>query len=187
MFTSMNVALLVGFWRWLRGSQKGGLEADRPSDGRGGNGPMTPVMIVLTVVAALIASVGVGLAARLARRHGLSRWLIPYALQSQKRRGAAPWGRGARLTLHRRPLRAPQRRRLGRDGPRTGRAVGRGVPRLFGGFRDSDGRPPRHTFFFPIDEYESEHVDALAELCRAGFGEVEIHLHHDGDTAESAA
>jgi hypothetical protein len=23
MFTGMNVALLVGFWRWLRGSQQG--------------------------------------------------------------------------------------------------------------------------------------------------------------------
>ena len=25
----------------------------------------------------------------------------------------------------------------------------------------------------------------MAELCRAGFGEVEVHLHHDDDTAES--
>src|SRR5262249_13334178 len=50
--------------------------------------------------------------------------------------------------------------------------------------RDSDGRPPRHTFFFPIEEYEKAYVDALAGLCRAGFGEVEIHLHHDDDTPE---
>jgi hypothetical protein len=56
--------------------------------------------------------------------------------------------------------------------------------RLFGGLRDSDGRPPRHTFFYPLDEYEPEHLDALAGLCHAGFGEVEFHLHHDGDTAE---
>jgi hypothetical protein len=55
---------------------------------------------------------------------------------------------------------------------------------LFGDFRDSDGRPPRHTFFFPQDEYESRHLDALAALCRQGFGEVEVHLHHDNDTAE---
>jgi hypothetical protein len=58
-------------------------------------------------------------------------------------------------------------------------------PKLFGDFRDSDGQPPRHTFFYPIDEYESRHVDALAGLCRQGFGEVEIHLHHDNDTAEN--
>ena len=56
-------------------------------------------------------------------------------------------------------------------------------PRLLGGFRDSDGRPPRHTFFYPAEEYEPEYLDALAGLCRAGFGEVEVHLHHDGDTS----
>lgn len=57
-------------------------------------------------------------------------------------------------------------------------------PRQFGRFRDSDHRPPRHTFFYPLEEYEAEYLDALAELCAAGFGEVEIHLHHDHDTAE---
>src|SRR5439155_412727 len=57
-------------------------------------------------------------------------------------------------------------------------------PKQFGHFRDSDGRPPRHTFFFPIEEYEKEYLDALAGLCKAGFGEVEMHLHHDHDTAD---
>ena len=57
-------------------------------------------------------------------------------------------------------------------------------PRQFGGFRDSDGRKPRHTFFFPAEEYEPEYLDALTDLCAAGHGEVEIHLHHDRDTAE---
>src|SRR5687768_7864511 len=57
-------------------------------------------------------------------------------------------------------------------------------PRQFGQFKDSDGRPPRYTFFFPAEEYEKEDLDALALLCRAGFGEVELHLHHDKDTAE---
>ena len=60
-----------------------------------------------------------------------------------------------------------------------------GYPRLFGAFRDSDGRPPRHTFFYPIDQYQPRHVERLAALCREGFGEVEIHLHHDNDTAEN--
>jgi len=58
-------------------------------------------------------------------------------------------------------------------------------PQSSGQFRDSDGRPPRHTFFYPIDQYEPRHVDELAILCRQGFGEVEIHLHHDHDTAEN--
>lgn len=58
-------------------------------------------------------------------------------------------------------------------------------PRLFESFRDSDGYPPRHSFFYPVEEYEPEYLDMLAGLCRAGYGEVEIHLHHDNDTAEN--
>jgi hypothetical protein len=36
-----------------------------------------------------------------------------------------------------------------------------------------------------MEQYEEKPVEALAKLCRAGFGEVEIHLHHENDTAES--
>jgi hypothetical protein len=60
----------------------------------------------------------------------------------------------------------------------------REYPHSFGEFRDADGRPPQHTFFFPQDEYQPEYLDRLAELCRAGYGDVDVHLHHDGDTAE---
>lgn len=49
---------------------------------------------------------------------------------------------------------------------------------------DSDGRVPQHTFFYPEEEYRPEHLDHLAALCRRGYGDVEIHLHHDRDTAE---
>jgi hypothetical protein len=58
-------------------------------------------------------------------------------------------------------------------------------PRQFARFRDSDGRTPRHTFFYPVEEYEPELMAPLAGLCAGGFGEVEIHLHHDNDTAEN--
>jgi hypothetical protein len=51
-------------------------------------------------------------------------------------------------------------------------------------FRDADGRPPRHTFFTPQEEYDPVILDDLAAFCRQGFGEVEIHLHHRHDTAE---
>src|SRR5215467_7494749 len=60
-----------------------------------------------------------------------------------------------------------------------------GYPTMAGPFRDSEGRPPRHSFFFPGEEYEPGYLDALAGLARRGLGEVELHLHHDGDTAES--
>ncbi len=51
-------------------------------------------------------------------------------------------------------------------------------------FRDADGRPPRHTFFYPQEEYDPAILDDLAAFCRHGYGEVEIHLHHRHDTAE---
>ena len=51
--------------------------------------------------------------------------------------------------------------------------------------RDADGRPPQHTFFYPEEEYLEEHLTKLAALCADGFGEIEIHLHHDNDTADN--
>ncbi len=60
----------------------------------------------------------------------------------------------------------------------------REFPLLFEAHRDSDGRPPQHTFFFPQDEYAPEYLDRLADVCAAGFGDVDVHLHHDADTAD---
>ena len=57
-------------------------------------------------------------------------------------------------------------------------------PRLYERFRDSSGRPPQHTFFFPEDEYRPEYIDPLADLCARGFGDIDVHLHHDHDTPE---
>ncbi|MDV3254796.1 MAG: hypothetical protein LOX98_05110 [Lysobacter sp.] len=48
--------------------------------------------------------------------------------------------------------------------------------------RDADGRPPQHTFFYPEEEYVPAHLEKLASLCADGFGEIEVHLHHDNDT-----
>ncbi len=58
-------------------------------------------------------------------------------------------------------------------------------PKIAARFRDVDGRPPQHTFFYPAEEYRPELLDELSKLCAEGFGEVEIHLHHDRDTAEN--
>lgn len=55
-------------------------------------------------------------------------------------------------------------------------------PTLAGGFRDADGLMPRHSFFFPGEEYDPRYLDRLSRLAAAGHGEVELHLHHDGDT-----
>lgn len=57
-------------------------------------------------------------------------------------------------------------------------------PKLAQEFQDSDGRHPRHTFFYPAEAYSPEDIDGLAQLCRLGLGEIEVHLHHDNDTAD---
>jgi len=61
----------------------------------------------------------------------------------------------------------------------------RDYPALAREFRDADGRPPRHTFFFPGEQYRPEYLGSLAQLSSAGLGEVELHLHHDADDARS--
>jgi len=51
-------------------------------------------------------------------------------------------------------------------------------PHNFDRFRDSDGRRFTHTYFYPAEQYDYGQVEKLAELCRSGWGEIEIHLHH---------
>ena len=61
----------------------------------------------------------------------------------------------------------------------------REYPERFRCFEDTRGRAPQHSFFYPQDEYlVPEYLDRLRGLCEQGFGDVEIHLHHDQDTAD---
>ncbi len=57
-------------------------------------------------------------------------------------------------------------------------------PELLHRFVDADGRGPQHSFFFPGEEYDADYFDLIEDLIEQGGGEVELHLHHDGDTAE---
>jgi hypothetical protein len=50
--------------------------------------------------------------------------------------------------------------------------------------RDADGRPPQHTFFFPIEQPWDPHMHKLSRVVSLGLGEVEVHLHHNFDTPE---
>ena len=58
-------------------------------------------------------------------------------------------------------------------------------PEICTRFRDADGRPPRHSFFYPGEQYDSRLLEPIGEMVEAGLGEVEVHLHHDGDTRDS--
>lgn len=51
--------------------------------------------------------------------------------------------------------------------------------------KDSTGGHPKHCFFYPAEEYRSNLIDMVSEICHNGFGETEIHLHHDNDTSEN--
>ena len=58
-----------------------------------------------------------------------------------------------------------------------------GYPETVRGHVDADGKCPQHTWFYPFDEYRSAHLEKLTRLCSLGYGEIELHLHHDNDTA----
>ncbi len=117
------------------------------------------------------------------RSKNLHTWLGAYALD-RARRSLRPRSAGPRHLLftvcdHFEPLwkdAAPAQARA------RVRAWSEGYPAIFGDFRDADGHPPRHTFFFPCEQYAPEYLDGLAGLARNGFGELEVHLHHDADT-----
>jgi hypothetical protein len=142
-------------------------------------------MMIYLLIAILLVAVGAGWVAWQLRRRHLDRWLIPYILESPKRRSPGH-DEEVHLLLCLADHFEPKSFQAAPDVAlaRVRHWVAE-YPRLLGGFRDSDGRPPRHTFFFPIEEYEPEYLDSLADLCAAGFGEVEVHLHHDRDTPEN--
>ncbi|HUX46151.1 MAG TPA: hypothetical protein VMV57_15505 [Terracidiphilus sp.] len=51
--------------------------------------------------------------------------------------------------------------------------------------RDSVGQPPQYSFFYPQEEYHREILDGVAEIVRLNVADVEVHLHHDHDNADS--
>jgi hypothetical protein len=55
-------------------------------------------------------------------------------------------------------------------------------PAIASSHLDDDGQAAKWTFFYPEEEYRPDLLDALAALTNAGYGDVEIHLHHDGES-----
>ena len=142
-------------------------------------------MLIAFIALFLVVGILLGWLVRQLRRRGMDRWLVPYLLQTPRRRRPRQ-GEDVHVLLcvadHYEPRQYWPPVEVSRA--RVQRWV-EDYPRQFARFRDSDGRTPRHTFFYPVEEYDPEYLDALADLCRRGFGEVEIHLPHNGDTAEN--
>jgi hypothetical protein len=59
------------------------------------------------------------------------------------------------------------------------------IPQVLGEWRDADGIPFRHTYFYPAEQYDPELIECLAQHCLDGWGDIEIHLHHGGDRADT--
>jgi hypothetical protein len=53
--------------------------------------------------------------------------------------------------------------------------------------RDSDDRPPQHTWFYRYDYPNPGCVQTLSESTFRGFGEIEFHLHHGHDSHDMMA
>lgn len=62
----------------------------------------------------------------------------------------------------------------------------RNYPAAVRSYLDDDGQPFRHTYFYPAEQYEEALIDRLAEHCHAGWGEIEIHLHHGVEGPDNA-
>lgn len=140
---------------------------------------MYPLVILLFALIGIAAGLGIWLL----RCRGMDRWLVPYLRQSARRQSPREADEVHLLLCiadHFEPRNGGVSEEVAR------RRLANWVemyPRLYGEIRDSDGRPPRHSFFYPIERYVAEDLDTLAALCRAGYGEIEIHLHHDSDNA----
>jgi hypothetical protein len=64
----------------------------------------------------------------------------------------------------------------------------REYPKRIDRFRDHEGRPFVHSYFYPAEQYDAGLIEILADHCHAGWGEIEVHLHHgipEPDTAEN--
>src|SRR2546421_7012734 len=101
--------------------------------------------------AALVPAGLAALAAWRRRRRNMHRWLPAYLRQALSRRAPRP-GQEVHVLLCFADHYEPKAHRADRERGRQRVAAWCDTfPRQFGGFRDSDGRPPRYTFFFPIE------------------------------------
>ena len=140
---------------------------------------MTPISVLLLGLGLVLVAVPLALIVAECRRKNMQIWLGAYIRRRPRHAGGGPvhvmfafvdhfepgWGRPSHDVEVARVARW-------RDGYKA----------LASRHRDADGRPPQHTFFYPEEEYRAEHLDQIAALCREGYGEIEVHLHHDDDT-----
>ncbi len=67
------------------------------------------------------------------------------------------------------------------------RLWGEEFPKMVETFREQAGIPLKWTFFYPIEQYDTDVLNEIAAICASGNAETEIHLHHADDTEENLA
>jgi len=50
---------------------------------------------------------------------------------------------------------------------------------------DSQGRNFQYSWFYPIDNFDTEIISYLADASREGFGEIEVHWHHKHTSSDA--
>lgn len=145
-------------------------------------------MVFLICLCAVFAAAGV-LVLREVQRTYMLMWLPGYLEQRVRNRRAAAVARQSGQTHvlfcmvdHFEPV--SQGSTVDEERTRM-RAWLEEYPRIASRHQDSTGRPPQHTWFYPIENYRAEYLDDLVALCQQGLGEIEVHLHHGHDTSET--
>ncbi len=143
---------------------------------------MTPFELELLGTAGITLG-GLGGAAYVLRTRQMHRWLGSYLFPSEPR---LPWDADDHVDVfiaicdHWEPRCYGASDELAQARVRRWRDE---YPRLFRDFQDVNGRAPLYTFFFPEDEYRPGYLDEIRPLVENRYCDVEIHLHHDRDTA----
>ena len=60
-----------------------------------------------------------------------------------------------------------------------------GYPAIAKKHFDSDGHHPKHSFFYALDLMHEHELVAMKPVVDSGYGEFELHWHHDHDTPDS--
>jgi hypothetical protein len=119
-----------------------------------------------------------------------ARWLPGYAWQRFTRRvPAGPVHLIIALADHFEPAIVPEDGRARAPYDEQERRLERWCreyPKLVDPWRDADGHPFKHTYFYPAEQYDRGLIARLAEHCHAGWGEIEVHLHHGVKTPDTA-
>jgi hypothetical protein len=142
---------------------------------------MTGIIMISLAVA--------GIVIREARRKHVGIWLPAYVTQRWSRQRALAQSAQEKsvhilfcMVDHFEPISAgstleQERRRM--------KNWSRDYPVLALRHKDSYGRPPQHTWFYPGEDYNREYLEGLVHLSQQGLGEIELHFHHGYDTGES--